>query len=53
MCEAKLAQSTQNNNLTTSLQYLQENVKDEVDFVPADKRQRIFQSDTIILDVYD
>ena len=52
MCEARHSQSTQNNNLTTSLQYLKENVKDEVDFVPADKRQRIFQSDTIILDVY-
>ena len=25
-------------------------MKDEVDFLPADKRQRFFQSDTIIFD---
>ena len=35
----------------TSLQYLKENMKDEVDFLFADKRQRFIQSDTIILDV--
>ena len=29
----------------------QENVKDEVDFLPADKRQRFLQIDTIILGV--
>ena len=34
---------------TTNLQYLKENVKDEVDFLPADKRQRSLQIDTIIL----
>ena len=32
-----------------SLQYLKENVKDEVDFLHADKRQRFLQIDTIIL----
>ena len=29
----------------------QGNMKDEVDFFPADKRQRFLQSNTIILDV--
>ena len=43
------AQSTQNNKFTISLQYFNENVKDEPDFLPADKRRRLFQSDTIIL----
>ena len=31
--------------------YLKENVKDEVDFLPADKHQRFLQIDTIILGV--
>ena len=35
----------------TSLQYLKENVKDDVDFLPADKTQRFLQIDTRILDV--
>ena len=39
------AQSTQ----MTSLQYLKESVKDEVDFLCADKLQRFLQIDTIIL----
>ena len=34
---------------TANLQYLKETVKDEVDFLPADKRQRFLQIDTIIL----
>ena len=33
------------------LQYLKENVKDEVDVLPAEKRQRFLQIDTIILGV--
>ena len=33
------------------LQYLKKNMKDEVDFLPADKRQRFLQVDTIILGV--
>ena len=37
---------------TISLQYRKENVKDEVDFSPADKRQRFLQGDTAILGVY-
>ena len=34
-----------------SLQYLKENVKDEVDLLLADKRQRFLQIDIIILGV--
>ena len=33
------------------LQYCKENVKDEVDFLPGDKRQRFLLSDTVILGV--
>ena len=51
MCIARHAQSTQDNNFTIYLQYFKENVKDEVDLLPADKRQKFLQSDTIILDV--
>ena len=36
VCLAKHAQSTQNNKLAISLQYLKENMKDEVDFLSAD-----------------
>ena len=36
---------------TISLQYGKENVKDKVDFLPADKRQRFLLSDTVILGV--
>ena len=35
---SQLSQSTQNNKFTISLQYGKENVKDEVNFLPADKR---------------
>ena len=45
------AQSTQTSKFTISLQYLKENVKDEVDFLPADKHQRFLQIDSIILGV--
>ena len=48
--KARQAQSTKN-NFTISLQYLKENMKDEVDFLPADKSWRFFQNDTIILGV--
>ena len=37
------AQSTQNNKLVISLQYLQEKVKDEVYFLPADKHKGFFK----------
>ena len=45
------AQSNQNNRFTISLQYVKENVKNKVDFLPADKRRRFLQSDTVILGV--
>ena len=47
----RLAQSTQNNKFAISLQYLKENGKNEVDFLPADKHQRFLKIDTIILGV--
>ena len=40
--------STQLNKFTISMQYLQENRKDKVDFLPVDKRQKFLQTDTII-----
>ena len=51
VCVAKHAQSTQNNKFAISLQYVRENLKDEVDFLPADKHQRFLQIDTITLGV--
>ena len=52
MCVARLAQSTQNDMFVISSQYLKENTKDEVDFLPVDKHQRFLQID-IILDLCD
>ena len=52
VCVTRDAQSTQSNKFAISLQYLKENVKDEVEFFPADKHQRFFQIDTITLDVH-
>ena len=51
VCIARKAQSTQNNKFTISLQYLNENVKDEVNFLPADKRESFLQVDNITLGV--
>ena len=45
------AQSTKNNKSVISLQCMKKNVKDEVDFLPADKHQIIFQIDSIVLGV--
>ena len=47
-CVARHAQSTQSNKFAISLQYLKENVKDEVDFLSADKHQRFLQIDSVI-----
>ena len=47
---ARHAQSIQN-KFSISLQYLKENMKDEVDFLPADKHQTFLQSDTVIFGV--
>ena len=46
---ARHVQSTQSNKFTRSLQYLKENLKDEVDFLPADIHLRFLQRDTLIL----
>ena len=51
VCVSRHAQSTQNSKFAISLQHLKQNVKDEVGFFQADKRQSFFQIDTIILDV--
>ena len=51
MCITRDVQSTQNNKLATSLQYLKEHVKNEVDFLSSDKHQRFLQIDIIILGV--
>ena len=49
VCIVRQAQSIQNDKFAISLQYLKENVKDDVDFLPADKHERSLQIDTIIL----
>ena len=41
----------QNNKFAISLQYIKENRKNEVDFLPTDKHQRFLQINTIILGV--
>ena len=51
VCVARHAQNTQNNKFVISLQYLKENMKEEVDFLSADKHQRFLQIHTIILGV--
>ena len=48
---ARQAQSIKNNLFTISLQYLNENMKDEVDFLPDDECWMFFEIDTIILGV--
>ena len=47
----KHSQSTQNNKLAMSLQYLKKEVRDEVDFLHADKRQSFLQVDLITLSI--
>ena len=46
MWVARHALSTQKNKFVISLQYLNENIQDEVDFLPANKNQRFLQIDT-------
>ena len=48
VCVARYAQSAKNIKVTISLQYLEENVKDKVDFLPVDNCRRFLQRDTII-----
>ena len=42
------SQSTQNSKFAMSLQYLKENVKNEIDFLPGGTHQSFFLIDTII-----
>ena len=51
MCVARHVKSTQNDKFTISLQYLKENVKNEIDFLTADKLQWFVEIDFIILGV--
>ena len=46
---ARHAQITQNNKFVISLQYLKKQVSGEVDFLQADKHERLLQIDTMIL----
>ena len=47
MAIARYAQITRNNNFAIILQYLKKEVRDEVDFLHADKHQTFLQLDTI------
>ena len=49
----KHSQSYQNSKFAMSLQYLKKEVRDEVDFLHADKHQSFLQGDTIIIDGHD
>ena len=51
VCATKVIQSTQDNKLSISSQYLKENWKNEVYFLLVDKHQIFLQTDTIILGV--
>ena len=53
VCVSRHAQSTQSNKFATSLQYLKKTLKDGVDFLPADKHQRLFQVDIITVGMCD
>ena len=53
VCVVWHAQSTQNIKFALSLQYFKEKIKDGGDILPADKRQRFLQINTIILVVCD
>ena len=44
LCGARHGETTQNNKLLISLQYLKENVKDEVDFLAFRKNKGSFKS---------
>ena len=49
VCVVRYAQSNRNKKFSYLLQYLQKNVGDEVDSLPADKRQMFLAIDTVIL----
>ena len=46
----KHSQSSQNSTFAMPLQYLKKKVRDEVDFLHADKHQSFLKGDTIIID---
>ena len=46
---ARHAQITQNNKLAISVQYLNKELSDEVDFLHADKHENLLQTDSIVL----
>ena len=46
---ARHAQITQNNKLAISVQYLNKELSDEVDFVHADKHENLLQTDSVVL----
>ena len=52
VCVFRHAQNTENGKFTICLEHVKKNGKDEVIFLPADKRQRFPQTDTIILKGY-
>ena len=45
-------QNTQNYKFPIPLQYLEENLKDEVEFPPSDKSRKVLQIDTIICKMF-
>ena len=49
----KLSQSSENSKFAMSLQYLEIDGRDEVDFLDADNHQSFLQGDTIVLDEHD
>ena len=49
VCLARHAQITQNNKLAISVQYLNKELSDEVDFLHADKHENLLQTDSIVL----
>ena len=49
MCVIRHAQFTQNNMFAISLQYLKEELGDEVDFLHWDKHESLLQIDSMIL----
>ena len=49
----KHSQISQNSKFAMSLQYLKKEVRDEVEFLHADKHQSFLQGDTIITDGHD
>ena len=49
----KLFQRSENSKLVMSLQYLEKELKYEVDFLQANEHQSFLQSDTIIIGEHD